>query len=182
MSETKWYCQRGTDQFGPLSDDELKEEVIAKRISGVDLLWHAGLPGWVRAVTIDSLFSEEWQFESAGKQVGPVTLEQLREEVRRGHIHADALVWSIGLTAGTPASKVLGLFPSFTVDAPLRPNPVAPNPASAVASGSSPLVLPAPRPLSVGGAQTSSSASVDALTRLGWYVGKNWETHYRSVF
>jgi hypothetical protein len=40
-----------------------------------------------------------WYYESGGQQVGPLTDDQFRAEVRNGRVSQDTLVWNESLTS-----------------------------------------------------------------------------------
>lgn len=42
-----------------------------------------------------------WYYESGGQQIGPLTDEQFRAEVRKGSVSPDTLVWNESLTNWT---------------------------------------------------------------------------------
>jgi TM2 domain-containing membrane protein YozV len=44
-----WYYTRNGQQFGPHSEEELRRFIAEGRISSSELIWKAGMPGWVPA-------------------------------------------------------------------------------------------------------------------------------------
>lgn len=56
----------------------------------------------------------EWFYAKNGQQVGPVTMEQLRELARSGGLDPKDLVWTSSMKDWTPAGQVEGLFGSPT--------------------------------------------------------------------
>jgi hypothetical protein len=51
-----WYVARpGRPQLGPITLVALKKQLVAGTLSPGDLVWKAGMPGWVRAETIPDL-------------------------------------------------------------------------------------------------------------------------------
>ncbi len=51
-----WYVARpGRPQLGPITLVALKKQLVAGTVSPADLVWKAGMPGWVRAETIPDL-------------------------------------------------------------------------------------------------------------------------------
>jgi len=51
-----WYVARpGRPQLGPITLVALKKQLVAGTLSPADLVWKAGMPGWVRAETIPDL-------------------------------------------------------------------------------------------------------------------------------
>lgn len=44
-----WYYARNGQQYGPLSEEQLKQMIAAGQVLSTDLVWKAGMPGWVPA-------------------------------------------------------------------------------------------------------------------------------------
>lgn len=47
-----WYYSDGKQQFGPIPETEISQLASAGRINSETLVWHAGLPEWVRYQTV----------------------------------------------------------------------------------------------------------------------------------
>src|SRR5688572_11517137 len=48
----EWYLARDDQQFGPLSDVELKKFIELGHMRGTDLLWRHGFPDWRPASSV----------------------------------------------------------------------------------------------------------------------------------
>lgn len=92
----------------------------------------------------------QWFFEKAGAQNGPVSLEELQQMARRAEITANTLVWNSTMSGWAPAESVAELKTLITVSSlssprdaaeqpitvpPSSPQPSASNPYSAPLSG-----------------------------------------------
>lgn len=92
----------------------------------------------------------QWYFEKAGAQSGPVSLEELQQMARHGEITASTLVWNSTMSGWTPAESVGELKTLITVsslssprdvvdqtvtNAPSTLQPTSANPYSAPLSG-----------------------------------------------
>jgi hypothetical protein len=53
----EWHIMRQDKQYGPFTDDKLHELVATKKLLPNDLVWKQGMPQWITAGTIPSLFS-----------------------------------------------------------------------------------------------------------------------------
>jgi len=52
-----WYCVVNGQQYGPVSEDQLKLWIAEKRVTSDNLVWTQGMPQWVPAHTIPELFT-----------------------------------------------------------------------------------------------------------------------------
>ncbi|MEO1265657.1 MAG: DUF4339 domain-containing protein, partial [Pseudomonadota bacterium] len=53
---TQWYLARDGQQFGPVSEDELRKLIELGHLRASDLVWHAGYAEWQPAqAAIDAL-------------------------------------------------------------------------------------------------------------------------------
>jgi uncharacterized membrane protein len=52
----EWHCIVGGKPYGPVSEDVLKGWIAEGRLKPDDLVWTAGMPDWVHAVTVPGLF------------------------------------------------------------------------------------------------------------------------------
>lgn len=71
--------------------------------------------------------AEQWYYTRNKQQVGPVSMEQVRQLALAGQLQPTDLVWKDGMAQWTPANQIAGLFgqpqAGFTVAPP--PVPVA---------------------------------------------------------
>jgi membrane protease subunit (stomatin/prohibitin family) len=67
-----------------------------------------------------------WHITQNGQSLGPYNQQQLAQGVQQGHVNAQTLVWSAGMTAWTPASQVPQLAGLFGPPPP--PPPPVPKP------------------------------------------------------
>ncbi len=49
---TTWYYARDGRQHGPHTDEELRRFIAEGRLASTELIWKAGLPGWVPAHSV----------------------------------------------------------------------------------------------------------------------------------
>jgi hypothetical protein len=70
--------------------------------------------------------SAQFHYLRDGKQVGPVSAEQLKQAAVSGVLRPQDLVWGEGLPDWVPASRVKGLAPAFAVPPPPAPPRRAP--------------------------------------------------------
>lgn len=54
-----WYYSRAGKRHGPIPSSELKRLAEAGELTSSDLVWKEGLPKWVKASSIEGLFSAE---------------------------------------------------------------------------------------------------------------------------
>ena len=62
---------------------------------------------------------DQWYYAKDGQQIGPVSLDQLREIARNGGITASSQVWNETMKDWTPAGQVPGIFATAAPSAPL---------------------------------------------------------------
>lgn len=55
----QWHYNRGGKQAGPVSSDELKQLASTGQLLATDLVWKQGMPNWIPAGNITSLFSHQ---------------------------------------------------------------------------------------------------------------------------
>lgn len=48
----QWYAQVSGQQYGPVSEEEMRNWVVQGRVSTADLVWGEGMPNWVPASTV----------------------------------------------------------------------------------------------------------------------------------
>jgi hypothetical protein len=66
-----------------------------------------------------------WYYAVGGRSVGPLTLQQMSEELRSGRVTATDLVWTAGMTEWLPAGGVAQLFaPPIPLPMPAGPAPM----------------------------------------------------------
>jgi hypothetical protein len=56
--------------------------------------------------------AEEWFYTNNGQQMGPVTVDVLRDMAAGGGLQPSDLVWTDGMSAWVPATAARGLFPA----------------------------------------------------------------------
>ena len=52
----QWHCAVGGQQFGPVSEEELRSWAATGRIQPTDYVWSEGMTDWVPASTVEGLF------------------------------------------------------------------------------------------------------------------------------
>ncbi|MCG8585073.1 MAG: DUF4339 domain-containing protein [Pirellulales bacterium] len=57
MSQKIWHYTVGDDQFGPVTNDELKRLATAGTIKPTDQVWKEGMDDWMPASKVEALFS-----------------------------------------------------------------------------------------------------------------------------
>lgn len=65
--------------------------------------------------------AEEWHYAHDGKQLGPVSSEELRRLAASGQLQPTDLIWKNGMANWAPASRLKGLFPQATSTKPGPP-------------------------------------------------------------
>ena len=65
----EWHITRQGKQYGPFTEEKLRELAATKRLSPTDLIWRQGMAQWVPAGTHQSLFLNQSEGDSG---IGPV--------------------------------------------------------------------------------------------------------------
>ena len=55
----QWYCIIGGQQYGPVSEDELRNWAEVGRIKLTDQVWSEGMPAWTSASVVPGIFRAE---------------------------------------------------------------------------------------------------------------------------
>ena len=53
----QWYCFVGQQQYGPITDDVLRDWARTGRVTAKDNVWTEGMPNWAPAGTVGGLFA-----------------------------------------------------------------------------------------------------------------------------
>ena len=69
--------------------------------------------------------NEQWFYEEAGQQQGPVSFEQIQRLVTSGQIKKETLIWNQGMPTWTPAGQVAEVSRSFSAPGTATANPYA---------------------------------------------------------
>ena len=127
MSAGDWFYATGDEEVGPVSYDQLREQVAAGVIGKRDLIWQVGTADWVEAGTQPDLFERpkkaatkkaatksgrdrpKWFYVENDAEVGPITAAELEDKVRSGELTARTEVWKEGLPEWIAIEKVKGL-------------------------------------------------------------------------
>ncbi|MDB5298672.1 MAG: hypothetical protein JWO87_335, partial [Phycisphaerales bacterium] len=59
MSDAQWYFSQAGAQQGPVALGQLQQMVAMGRVKPTDLVWQAGMPQWVPAGNVPSLFGAD---------------------------------------------------------------------------------------------------------------------------
>ena len=65
----QWHCTVGGQQYGPVSEEELRSWVATGRIQPTDYVWSEGMTDWVPASTVEGFFPAG--FAAAGAVAAP---------------------------------------------------------------------------------------------------------------
>ncbi len=86
---------------------------------------------------------QDWYYVKGGRQLGPVSFEELRTLANHGSLLPDDLVWHSSMQDWAPAQTVAGIFPSANPAlAPQSPLSAATTPAwTEIAPGSNPIEI-----------------------------------------
>ena len=152
--------------------------------------------------------TEQWYYAEHGRQIGPLSPEQLRQAAASGQLSPSAMVWREGMAEWVPAQRLKGLFQSggprdpatpppvpVGVPAPILPAPLptaarsGPPPIPAATSAESPPPIPLaqsvpPIPTAVGmGTQFSSLAPPPTAPAL-WnpFAARAWTLLFTPIF
>lgn len=66
----EWHITRQGKQYGPFTEEKLRELAATKRLSPDDLIWRQGMAQWVAAGTHKSLFTHQREVASGIGVVG----------------------------------------------------------------------------------------------------------------
>lgn len=65
----QWHAQIGGQQYGPVSEEDLKSWIAQGRVSPTDFVWSEGMPNWVAAGTAFAQSAGAIPPIQAGKQI-----------------------------------------------------------------------------------------------------------------
>jgi hypothetical protein len=92
MSQIQWYLARDGQQYGPLSDAELRKFIELGHLQPTDLLWREGFPDWRPAIVVFPRTPQGAPAAAAAVHTGPAVAPRMRADARQGpHAAAAAL-------------------------------------------------------------------------------------------
>lgn len=100
---TDWFVSQGGERLGPLSEEQLRGLVIAKRLMPTDLIWRQGMPEWLPAGRIKGLFPQDSTPPPLPEAPGIVAVSR-RGSVSSPHVHSHSpATGASALEVATPA-------------------------------------------------------------------------------
>lgn len=84
ISQIQWYLARDGQQYGPLSDAELRKFIELGHLQPTDLLWREGFPDWRPAIVVFPRSPQRAPAAAAAVHTGPVGAPRMRSDARHG--------------------------------------------------------------------------------------------------
>ncbi|SEQ50138.1 protein of unknown function [Solimonas aquatica] len=65
--EHAWWHAKGSERFGPHTEEELRQKLADGQVSASDLVWAEGMTDWVPAATVEGLVPPKKEVRAAGQ-------------------------------------------------------------------------------------------------------------------
>lgn len=123
MADVRYYVKSGRRVRGPFTMDQLVSMRDRGRLA-LKAEVSTDRANWFPAEYVEGLFANTvpdspnaiWFYNSGGEHIGPLTMEQLRDEASQEMLLPSDTVWSEGMPKWVPAHAIRELRPAFGTD------------------------------------------------------------------